>query len=226
MVKVLNTIHEDYHIHSLNYSDGMNTIDEIAQYAGKIGMKKIVITDHSQAVIDAEWLALKNRRTTIKRWVNVHNDVEVVFGIEWDLLDEEGNCCFEIWKKYGIDESFCLLSCHPKVFKDDLKNITQAYINAIHKYHDKIKCMWHICNVSTSEYLDIEEIAKVLNQYQIPIEINCFYLSIERTNLEKLDKLLSLIEAGVYVNSDLHVLNDFHNRQLGFDYLKEKDFIS
>jgi hypothetical protein len=35
-MKVLNTIHEDYHIHSLNYSDGMNTIDEIVQYAGKI----------------------------------------------------------------------------------------------------------------------------------------------------------------------------------------------
>ena len=52
MLKVLNTIHEDYHVHSLNYSDGMNTIDEIVQYAGKIGMKKIVITDHSQALID------------------------------------------------------------------------------------------------------------------------------------------------------------------------------
>ena len=54
MVKVLNTIYEDYHIHSLNYSDGMNTVDEIVQYAGKIGMKKIIITDHSQAVIDKE----------------------------------------------------------------------------------------------------------------------------------------------------------------------------
>lgn len=216
-MKVLNSMEEDYHIHSLNYSDGMNTIDEIVQYAGKIGMKKIVITDHSQAEIDAEWLALRNRRTTTKRRKNVHNDVEVSFGVEGDLLDEEGNCSFDIqW----LESDFCILSCH-RIFTWDLKNITQAYINALHKYHDKIKCIGHICNVSTSEHLDIEAIAAVLNQYQIPIEINCSYLSMGRTNLEKLDKLLLLIEAWVYVNSDLHVLNDFHNRQLGFDYLKD-----
>ena len=53
MVKVLNTIHEDYHIHSLNFSDGFNTIDELVQQAGKIGLRKIIITDHSQAAIDA-----------------------------------------------------------------------------------------------------------------------------------------------------------------------------
>lgn len=214
---------EDCHIHSLNYSDGMNTVDEIVQYAGKIGMKKITITDHSQAEIDKEWLALRNRRTTIKRWKNVHNDVEVIFGVEWDLLDEEGNCCFDIW---GVDSDFCILSCHRWVYTWDLKNITQAYINAIHKYHDKIKFMGHICQKKTSEHLDIEAVAKVLNQYQIPIEINCSYLSKDWTDLEKLEKILLFIEAGVYVNSDLHVLNDFHNRQLGFDYLKDKGFIS
>jgi hypothetical protein len=67
----------------------------------------------------------------------------------------------------------------------------------------------------------VEAVAKVLNQYQIPIEINCSYFYKKQTNLEKLDKFLSLIEAGVYVNSDLHVLNDFNNRQAGFDYLKD-----
>lgn len=223
MVKVLNTIHEDYHMHSLNYSDGMNTVDEIVQYAGKIGMKKIVITDHSQALIDVEWWIFKNRRTTIKRRKNVHNDVDVSFGVEWDLLDEEGNCCFDVqW----MEPDFCLLSCHAEVFKWDLKNITQAYIKAIHKYHDKIKCMGHIYHNKTSQYLDIEEVMKVLNHYQIPIELNCSYLVIVWwMDYEKLDKLLSLVEAWVYVNSDMHVLNDFHNRQLGFDYLKSEGFI-
>ena len=186
-------------------------------------MKKIVITDHSQAIIDVEWWMFKNRRTSIKRRKNVHNDVDVSFGIEWDLLDEEGNCCFDIqW----IEPEFCLLSCHAEVFKWDLKNITQAYIKAIHKHHDKIKCMGHMYHNKTSQYLDIEEVVKVLNQYQIPIELNCSYLAVPWwMNEEKLDKLLLLVEAWVYVNSDLHVLNDFHNRQLGFDYLKDKGFI-
>jgi len=82
MVKILNTIHEDYHMHSINYSDGMNTIDELVQYAGKIGMKKIVITDHSQAYVKKANLLPPSPRTSIERRVNVHNDVEVEFGVE------------------------------------------------------------------------------------------------------------------------------------------------
>jgi hypothetical protein len=44
-------------------------------------------------------------------------------------------------------------------------------------------------------------------------------LHIGKTNLEKLDKLLSLIEGWVYVNSDMHTLNDFSFRQEWFDYI-------
>jgi len=82
-----------------------------------------------------------------------------------------------------------------EVFKGDIRNITEAYINAIHKYHNKIQFIGHICQKITSEYIDINAIVKVLNQYNIPIEIDCSYLSRGKTNLEKLDTLLSLIEA-------------------------------
>lgn len=218
-MKILNTINEDYHIHSINYSDGMNTIDEIVQYAGKIWMKELAITDHSQVVLDHENMSFRNWRLTSRRWKNVHNYVNVIFGVECDLLDDEWSCCMNLqW----VESEFSILSCHRHIYWWKLENITQAYINAINKYHEKIKFMWHICNETTSEYLDVEAIAKVLNQYQIPIEINCSYLNMWITNLEKLNKLIHLVEAWVYVNSDLHVLNDFHLRQAGFDYLKEQ----
>lgn len=218
MKKTLNTIHEDYHMHCINYSDGLNTIDEIVQYAGKIWLKKIAITDHSQFAMDKDGFGLKSHRSTIlKRRKNVHNDVDVIFGIEADLMDDEGNCCFDI---QGLESDFSILSCHPECFKGDLKNITQAYINAIHKYHEKIRFMWHICFKLTSQYLDVEAVAEVLNKYNIPIEINCSCLQFNRTDLDKLNKILSLIKAWVYVNSDMHSFNDFSFRQAGFDYLK------
>lgn len=221
MVKVLNTIHEDYHIHSLNYSDGMNTIDEIVQYAGKIGMKKIAITAHSQATIDYDKFGFRNWRTSLRRRKNVYNDVEVFFGVEWDLLDEEGNCCFAIqWH----ESEFCILSCHD-VYKWDLKNITQAYIKALHKYHKQIKYVGHIYAKRTAAYLDVEKVVKVLNQYQIPIELNCSYLIKEKTDFDKLNHILSSIEAGVYITTDAHTLYDLNKLQEWFDYLKEKWFI-
>ena len=135
---LLNTIHEDYHMHCMNYSDGMNTIDEIVQYAGKIGLKKIAITDHSQFSLDLTGFTKKSLRSVSKRRKNVHNDVEVVFGVEGDIIDEEGNCCFDI---QGREGDFCILSCHKHKHKGDLKNITQTYIHAIHKYHDRIAFM-------------------------------------------------------------------------------------
>ena len=221
-MKILNTIHEDYHMHSLNYSDGMHTIDEIVQYAKKIWLTKIVITDHSQFIIDKKKFAFRNRRDHTDRWKNVYNDIEVSFGVEWDIIDETWNCSFDIqW----IESDFCILSCHEEGYQGDLKNITQAYINAIQKHHDKIQCIGHICKKGTSEYLDIEAIAEVLNKYKIPIEINCYYLHRGGTNLEKLDKLLSLIQSWVYVSSDMHTLHDFSFRQEWFDYLKKRGYV-
>lgn len=146
----------------------------------------------------------------------------MIFGVEGDLIDEEGNCCFDI---QGIESDFCILSCHANVYQWDLKNITQAYINAIHRYHEKIKFIWHISNALTFEYLDVDAIVAVLNHYQIPIELNCSYLSPEKTDFNKLDRVVLMIEAWVYINSDMHVLNDLNNRQAGFDYLKQKGFI-
>jgi hypothetical protein len=107
-----------------------------------------------------------------------------------------------------------------------MENITQAYINAIHKHHDKIKFIGHIDKKNTSQYLDVKALAKVLNQYHIPVELNCSNLFTGRSDTEKMKEMLSLIEAGVYINSDMHTFNDFNERQAGFDYLKEKGFSS
>ncbi|MEI6119050.1 MAG: hypothetical protein WCP92_07755 [bacterium] len=52
--------------------------------------------------------------------------------------------------------------------------------------------------------------------------MNCANLLIDNvTDKEKLHQILPMIEAGVYVNSDMHMLSDFSFRQAGFDYLKD-----
>ena len=168
-MKILNTIHEDYHIHSMNYSDGMNTIDEIVQYAGKIWLKKIAITDHSQALIDANKLALRNFRWSARHWKNVHNDVEVIIGIEWDILNQAGDCCFDIqW----ITSDFLILSCHEIVYAKNnwsMEHMTEAYLNAIERYHDKIKFIGHPCKKWTAEFIDIKKVVEAANKYHIPL---------------------------------------------------------
>ena len=67
-MEIINPGREDFHMHSSNFSDGFNTIDEIVKYAGEIGLKKIAITDHNQAYLDKRNFPNRTYRGIIKRW--------------------------------------------------------------------------------------------------------------------------------------------------------------
>jgi len=49
--KIVNFDNRDFHMHTASFSDGLNTIEELVLFAGKIGMKEICITDHSDAPV-------------------------------------------------------------------------------------------------------------------------------------------------------------------------------
>jgi len=91
---------------SITFSDGFNSIDEIVKYAGEIGLRKIAITDHSQASLDYYKIARKTFRAIINRWKNVYNNVEVIFGVEGDILNDEGDVCVDI---DGFKSDFVIL---------------------------------------------------------------------------------------------------------------------
>lgn len=221
MVKILNTIYEDYHMHSMNLSDGFHTIDEIVQYAARIWLKKIVITDHGQATLDACKIAKKTWAASTERRKNVYNDVEVIFGIEGDIINEAGDCCFEIGR---TTSKFLTLAVH-EAYQGDKKKLTQAYINALHRYHDKLKYVAHLCWSRTCEFVDVEAVTKVANQYKIPMEINAKNFVQGNTDKTKLLQMLKLADQ-VYVNSDMHTLSDFDTRQIAHDFLREQWFVS
>jgi hypothetical protein len=42
-------------------------------------MKRVAITDHSQATLEA---GTRNYRVNLKRWKNMHNDLDIIFGVE------------------------------------------------------------------------------------------------------------------------------------------------
>lgn len=48
------------------------------------------------------------------RWTNIYNDVSVIFGVEADLLNVNGDICDHI---QGITPEFIILSAHCKVFR-------------------------------------------------------------------------------------------------------------
>ncbi|MBN2459120.1 hypothetical protein JXB28_02455 [Candidatus Woesearchaeota archaeon] len=226
-MKILNTEKEDYHVHSFNFSDGMSDVDELTKFAGEIGMKKLVITDHSQAAIEAHGEPKKASRSMLKgerRWFNVFNDVDVSFGVEADLLDEDGSICDHI---QGVKGDFIILSYHAEVFKGDHKKITQAFVNAIEKHHDKINCIGHIYAFIKGTGIDIARIVDCANKYNVPFELNCRYITSgkHKADMDALKLMLSKADA-IYVNSDAHTLWELRElRKKGFEFLKENGYV-
>lgn len=223
-MKIVNSGQEDYHIHSLNFSDGVATINEIVQAAGIFGLTKIAITDHSQASINKhDWPSKKYSRSIIKRWANIYNDVEVIFGVEGDIINDEGFICDHI---DGAKGDFLVLSAHDDVYNGDQKKINQAYRNAIENNADKIGVIGHPSIYYFEKHLDINALIDVANHYQVPLEFNCANLVNGKTNLNNLHQVLTRADQ-VYVNSDSHTLKELRDvRKIGFQYLKDQGFLN
>ncbi|MCJ7801424.1 MAG: PHP domain-containing protein [Candidatus Marinimicrobia bacterium] len=212
----------DFHIHSSTFSDGFNSIDEIVVAAGKLGYQKIAFTDHSQALLDAYGMTRKTHYDLIDsgRWTNIHNDVNVTFGVEADILNENGDICDHI---QGITPDFILLSAHRKVYSGDLKQIKRAYLNAIERFGKSINVLGHLCTKQFAQFLsgnDIIEIVKAANYNKIALELNCANLVYDKTDLDNLKIMLDHANY-LYVNSDTHTMNEFIElRKKGFQFLK------
>jgi len=226
--RIINLDNRDYHMHSSNFSDWIPTINEIVQFVDTIWLTEIAITDHSQAAIDilrkiAQIPWWSTAYYSIKRWQNVYNDVNVIFWVEWDLLNENWDVCFDI---QGIEPEFIILSAHNSVYSWNPEKVTDATIKAIEKYHKKIKFIGHPCNnADFGKYYNIEKLVEVANKYDVALEFNAKNFVRWKTNLEKLDYLLRNTNK-IYLNSDAHTLYELKTvRKQAINFLYEKWYL-
>ena len=226
-MEILNLDWRDYHMHSTNFSDGTSSIDEMVRFAWEIWLKEIAITDHSDLALD-EWFPKTWKqwfpwRGNLGRRKNVFNDVNVIFWVEWDLVNEKWDICSAIqW----IEQDFIILSAHIWVYKSESETITNWYINAIKRYHNKIKFIGHPCNSRCfSKYVDINKLIEICNKYDIPMEFNATDFIKGNTDMKKADIMLKKAKY-IYVNSDAHSLYELkEHRKIAFNFLKENNYI-
>lgn len=226
-MKIVNLDNKDYHIHCSNFSDWLNSIDEIVKFAWEIWLTEIAITDHSDVMTknftEEFWFVPWTARFSISSWKNVFNDVNVIFWVEADLLNEKWDICTTIqW----IESEFIILAAHKWTYKSDFKTVTQGLIKAIERHHKKIKFICHPDdNFQVWEYIEIEKLVEVANKYNIPLEFNWYTFSGWNSNFPKLEYMLKNANE-LYLNSDAHTLFQLReNRKLCFDYLRENWYV-
>jgi len=209
----LSDIKGDLHAHS-NWSDGANTIEEMAIAAQKRGYSYIAITDHSQSLKVANGLSitdLKKKKTEIDKVNKKMKDFRVLFGTEVDI-DSDGKIDYPdtVLKEFDV-----VVAAIHTGFKQSKQQLTKRVVKAcqnkyVHIISHPTGRLW---GTRDGYEIDLEDIFKAASQTNTAFEINSFP---QRLDLNDQNSRLAK-ERGVKlaINTDAHATDHLDNMALG-----------
>lgn len=167
-------IQGDLHVHS-NWSDGSNTIVELAQAARASGYSYIAITDHSQSLKVAHGLSaadLRKKRREIDSLNEKMKPFRILFGTEADV-DADGNIDYPdaVLKEFDI----VIAAIHTGM-KQPAEQITRRIMRACENPHVHIIAhpTGRLRGVRDAYDLDLDAVFKKAKQTNTAFEINSY----------------------------------------------------
>ena len=171
---LLTTLHirGDLHMHS-TWSDGRDTIEDMARASAALGYEYIAITDHSQRAWSSRKLALEDipdQRAEIERVRRRFPAMRIFHGIEVDIM-KDGTLDFDDDVLSGFDVVLASLHDHGGQSDDQL---TERYLSAIASPY--VDIITHPTNrtpgVSAGYDLDIDRIFEAAAKSGTAMEID------------------------------------------------------
>ena len=170
----LKDIKGDLHAHS-TWSDGGNSIEEMARAAKEIGYYYVAITDHSQSLKVARGLSvqdLKKKKREIELLSKKFKNFRILYGTEVDI-DSDGNIDYkdEILKEFDI-----VVAAIHTGFKQSREQLTKRTVKACkNKYvHIIAHPTGKLWGTREAYDIDLEEIFKAAKGTNTALEINAF----------------------------------------------------
>ncbi|MEA4924097.1 MAG: PHP domain-containing protein [Syntrophomonadaceae bacterium] len=200
----------DLHVHTTASGHGYSTIKEIVEEAGPKGLKMVAITDHGLQMPGApHWYHFTNMISLPR----VMKGVEVLRGVEADILDSQGNIDMpaEIVSSY-LD--IVLAGFHDSIgyTGETVDENTEAMIAAIRNPYVHI-----ISHPGNPKYpVDVEKVVVAAKQYNKVIELNnqSFVCRPDSfPNCNKFAKMARKHNALVAINSDAHICYNVGNNE-------------
>jgi DNA polymerase (family X) len=209
----LKDIKGDTHVHS-KYSDGSDTIAELADRARAAGLEWIVVTDHSQSLKIARGLDLRTLRKKIgeiKKLNSKLSGFRIFCGTEADIL---GDGSIDYPDDVLEELDFVIASIHSG-FKQSEEQITSRILSALENKH--VDCIGHLTGRLLNERepyaVNIEKVLEAARKHGKLLEINA--------NPERLD-LYDIYcrkakEMGIklVIGTDSHSAAQFAHMELG-----------
>ncbi len=200
-----NDIKGDLHTHT-KWSDGANTIEEMAMEAKRIGHEYIAITDHAGRLRVAgsmDEAAIKEQAREIERLRERIDGIEILHGVEANIM-KDGS--IDISNEVMKELDFVIASIH-SAFRMEEKEMTSRLIKAME--NEYVKIIGHptgrILMKRDAIKLDMDAVLDAAKDNGIVMEINAYP---ERLDLNDINVKLA-IEHGV----KLSIGTDSHNRE-------------
>jgi DNA polymerase (family 10) len=209
----VNDIKGDLHVHS-KWTDGINTIEEMAYAARSLGYEYIAITDHSVSSRIANGLSEKRLLEHIEEIEKINQNIEgirILSGTECDILSNgELDYRDELLELLDI----VVVGVHGSVDQDKTK-MTQRILNALENEH--VHILAHPTGRKFGKRLpfemDMEKIMDTAREYGKILEINSAPQRLDlNDNYAKMAR-----ERGIKlaINTDAHSTEQFNNIRYG-----------
>ncbi len=203
----------DAHVHS-KYSDGASSLEEIMNYAEKLGLSWVAICDHSQGLkvaggVPVEELFKKKRH--IEELNQKSKKVKLIFGAEVDI-NSDGTLDYpdEVLKE--ID--FVIAAIHTG-FQQEEKQITERILSALK--HPLVHAIAHPTGRLIGERepyaVNLKEVFEVAKTYGKALEINAYYKRLDLPDIyvrTARDMGIKLI-----IGTDAHIADQMNYLTLG-----------
>lgn len=190
----------DLHVHTISSGHAYNTILENTQSAREKGLKLIAITDHGPNMPGGP---NKYHFGNMKVLPSIINKVEILKGVEANIVDMEGNLDLE--KNFLEELDIVLAGLHDDCFiPESVEDNTKALIQTIQ--NPLVHIIVHPGNPRFK--VDYERVVSAAAEYNVALEINNSSLTIVRKgsfdNCREIARLCKKYGTLVAFGSDAH----------------------
>ncbi len=222
----LNDIKGDLHIHS-NYSDGNNSIKQIADAAKKLNYKYICISDHSKGIKIANGLSETQLKKQWKEIDSLNQEIKILKSIELNIKPD-GTLDYKNSILKNFD--FITAAIHDS-FKLDKKKQTNRIIRAMENPY--VKMIAHptgrLINKREPYEIDIEKIFEKASKTNTILEINSFPDRLDLNDVNIREAINKKVKLGIGTDShDIQQLNfiEFGLSQAKRGWAEKKDIVN
>ncbi|MDD5773412.1 MAG: DNA polymerase/3'-5' exonuclease PolX [bacterium] len=198
-------IRGDFHVHS-RYSDGSNSLREIAETGRKMGYEYIAITDHSQSLHIAHGLKPEKLEEQIEEINTINKEITGIKLLKGSEVNIKSDGTLDLQDNLLKKLDIVIASIHSG-FKEDEDMLTGRVLDAMDNPYVSIFAhpTGRLIGERDAYHINIEKVIKKAKEKNIALEINAYYTRLDLNDINS----RRAKEAGV----KLAIGTDAHNTE-------------